>query len=129
MAARHGRAGLASIRRRSAIVRRESRPPGAALYIGSCILAFRLPGNDSLKGKRRASRSLIERLRHRFNVAAAEVDAVGEHRRLVIGVVCVSNDYSHAAEMLDKAAAFAEAHPSDAELVSVERSVDAADRG
>lgn len=110
-------------------MQRESRSYGSALYIGSCILAFRLPGNDSLKGKRRASRSLIERLRHRFNVAAAEVDAVGEHRRLVIGVVCVSNDYSHAAEMLDKAAAFAEAHPSDAELVSVERSVDAGDWG
>lgn len=99
------------------------------MYIGSCRLTFRLPGNDSLKGKRRASRSLIERLRQRFNLAAAEVDAVGEHRRLVIGVVCVSNDYSHAAEMLDKATAFAEAHPTDAELVSVERSVDSGDWG
>lgn len=93
------------------------------MYIGSCRLTFRLPGNDSLKGKRRASRSLIERLRGRFNVAAAEVDAMDDHRRLVIGVACVSNDYSHAVEMLDKAAAFAEAHPADAELVSAERSV------
>ena len=61
-------------------MRRESRSSESALYIGSCRLTFRLPGNDSLKGKRRASRLLIERLRHRFNVAAAEVDAVGEHR-------------------------------------------------
>ncbi len=98
------------------------------MYIGSCRLTFRLPGNDSLKGKRRASRSLIERLRSRFNLAAAEVDAVDDRRRLVIGVACVSNDYSHAVEMLDKAAAFAEAHPTDAELVSVERSAAAWER-
>lgn len=98
------------------------------MYIGSCRLTFRLPGNDSLKGKRRASRSLIERLRVRFNLAAAEVDAMDDRRRLVIGVACVSNDYSHAVEMLDKAAAFAEAHPTDAELVSVERSAAAWER-
>lgn len=98
------------------------------MYIGSCRLTFRLPGNDSLKGKRRASRSIIERLRARFNLAAAEVDAMDDRRRLVIGVACVSNDYSHAVEMLDKAAAFAEAHPTDAELVSVERSAAAWER-
>ncbi len=93
------------------------------LYIGSCRLTFRLHGNDSLKGKRQVSRSLIERFRQRYNLAAAEVGAMDEHQRLIIGIACVSNEYSHAEEMLDKAVAFADNHRSEAELVDVERGV------
>lgn len=97
------------------------------LYIGSCRLTFRLHGNDSLKGKRQVSRSLIDRFRQRYNLAAAEVAAMDEHQRLVIGIACVSNEYSHAEEMLDKAVAFAGNHHLDAELVNVERGVAAED--
>lgn len=97
------------------------------MYIGSCRLTFRLHGNDSLKGKRQVSRSLIERFRQRYHLAAAEVAAMDEHQRLVIGIACVSNEYSHAEEMLDKAVAFAGNHHLDAELVDVERAVTAED--
>ncbi len=97
------------------------------MYIGSCRLTFRLHGNDSLKGKRQVSRSLIERFRQRFNLAAAEVGAMDEHQRLIIGIACVSNAYSHAEEMLDRAVAFAGNHHLDAELVDVERGVVAED--
>ena len=97
------------------------------MYIGSCRLTFRLHGNDSLKGKRQVSRSLIERFRQRYHLAAAEVAAMDEHQRLVIGIACVSNEYSHAEEMLDKAVAFAGNHSSEAELVDVERAVTAED--
>ncbi len=91
------------------------------MHIGSCRLTFRLHGNDSLKGKRQVSRSLITRLRQKFNLAAAEVDGVDEHQRLVIGLACVSNDLGHVNEMLDKAVRFVEAQDFDAELVDVER--------
>ena len=97
------------------------------MYISSCRLTFRLHGNDSLKGKRQVSRSLIERFRQRYHLAAAEVAAMDEHQRLVIGIACVSNEYSHAEEMLDKAVAFADNHSSEAELVDVERAVSAED--
>ena len=97
------------------------------MYIGSCRLTFRLHGNDSLKGKRQVSRSLIDRFRQRYHLAAAEVAAMDEHQRLVIGIACVSNAYSHAEEMLDKAVAFAGNHHLDAELVDVERAVTAED--
>ncbi|MYA51657.1 MAG: DUF503 domain-containing protein [Chloroflexi bacterium] len=97
------------------------------MYIGSCRLTFRLHGNDSLKGKRQVSRSLIDRFRQRYHLAAAEVAAMDEHQRLVIGIACVSNEYSHAEEMLNKAVAFADNHNSEAELVDVERAVTAED--
>jgi uncharacterized protein YlxP (DUF503 family) len=60
-------------------------------------LELRLPGNDSLKGKRGILKSLIARLRHEFNVSVAEVEAHDAWQRAVLGVACVSasSDYAH----------------------------------
>ena len=93
------------------------------MHIGSCRMTFRLPGNDSLKGKRQVSRSLIAKLRQRFNMAAAEVDGMDRHQTLVIGISCVSNRPGHADEMIDAALHFVDGHRIGAELVDVERSV------
>ena len=46
------------------------------MHIGSCRMTFYLPGNDSLKGKRQVSRSLMTKLRQKFNLSVAEVDAI-----------------------------------------------------
>ena len=94
-----------------------------ALHIGAARLTFHLHGNDSLKGKRQVSRSLIAKLRGRFNLAAAEVDGMDLHQTLVIGITCVSNRAGHADEMIDAALRLVEGHRIDAELVDVERSV------
>ena len=50
-----------------------------------------------MKGKRGILKSLLARLRHEFNVSAAEVDAHDAWQRAVIGVACVSvsSDYAH----------------------------------
>lgn len=65
-------------------------------------MTFSLPGNDSLKGKRKVVRRVLDRTRHRFNAAAAEVDDLDEHRRAVLGFAVVSNDARHANSMIDK---------------------------
>ena len=91
------------------------------MHFGACRLTYRLPGNESLKGKRQLSRSLIARLRQRFNLAVAEVDGLDRHRTLVIGMACVSNEAAHASEMLDAAIKFAGSWRLDLELVDVER--------
>ena len=93
------------------------------MHIGTCRLTFRLPGNDSLKGKRQVSRSLITRLRNRFNLSVAEVDALDRHQTLVIGLCCVSNDPAHASEMVDNALRFVQGQHFDVELVDVEREI------
>lgn len=46
-------------------------------------------------------RRLLDRLRHRFNVAAAEVDDLDVHRRAVLGLAVVSNEVAHVHSMLD----------------------------
>jgi hypothetical protein len=78
-----------------------------AMVVGVCRLLFTLPGNDSLKGKRAVVRRIVERARHRFNVAAAEVDDHDLHRRLTLGFAVVSNDSSHVNSMLDTITSFA----------------------
>lgn len=72
-----------------------------SMVIGTCRLVLSLPGNDSLKGKRRVVRRIVDRLRHRYNVAVAEVDELDAHRRAVLGLAVVSNDARHANSMLD----------------------------
>jgi len=64
-------------------------------------MVLSLPGNSSLKGKRKVLRRILDKVKHRFNAAIAEVDAMDDHRRLVLGVAVVSNDSRHANSMID----------------------------
>jgi uncharacterized protein YlxP (DUF503 family) len=76
------------------------------MVVGICRIVLSLPGNDSLKGKRSVVRSILERARTRFHVAAAEVADMDAHRRATLGFVVVSNDARHVESMLDKLVGF-----------------------
>ena len=91
------------------------------MEIGAARLTFHLAHNGSLKGKRQVARSLTTRLRQKFNVAVAEVDAQDKWQVLVLGVACVSNQVYHANQMLDAVLHYVEATHLDAELVEVQR--------
>ena len=93
------------------------------MHIGAARLTFHLPQNGSLKGKRQVTRSLIERVRRRFNVAMAEVDANERWQTLVLGVTCVSNQAQHANQMLDTVLEYVQSTRLDLDLVEVEREI------
>ncbi|MEM9193757.1 MAG: DUF503 domain-containing protein [Myxococcota bacterium] len=76
------------------------------MVVGMCQVVLSLPGNNSLKGKRKVIRSIVDRGRSRFNAAVAEVDALDEHRKAVLGFSVVSNDHSHANAMIDQISSF-----------------------
>lgn len=76
------------------------------MVVGVCRITLSIAGNDSLKGKRRVVRRIVDSTRHRWNVAVAEVGFLDEHRRTLIGVAVVSNDARHANAMLDKISVF-----------------------
>lgn len=78
------------------------------MIVGACRVHLFLPENDSLKGKRAVVKRLLDRVRARFNVAAAEVGNLDDHERSELGFVVVSNDSRHANSMLDKIAEFCE---------------------
>lgn len=71
------------------------------MIVGIVSVRLRLPGNRSLKGKRRVVKGMLDRVRNRFNVAIAEVGDNDRHRSALIGLSCVANDTSHAHSILD----------------------------
>jgi uncharacterized protein YlxP (DUF503 family) len=86
------------------------------VVVGVCRIALRIAGNDSLKGKRRIVRRIVDRTRNQFNAAVAEVADMDEHRRASIGFAVVSNDSRHANAMLDNVVSFV-AGLTEAEIV------------
>jgi hypothetical protein len=62
------------------------------MVVGVLRLKLRIPEAMSLKDKRRAVKSLKDRLGGRHNVSVAEVDFLDEHRSCLLAVAMVSND-------------------------------------
>jgi uncharacterized protein YlxP (DUF503 family) len=56
----------------------------------------------SLKDKRQVVKSLKDRIAHGHNVSIAEVGALDEHRRSILGVAMVSNDKRYVEGALSK---------------------------
>jgi hypothetical protein len=78
------------------------------MVIGVCQLDFLIPENQSLKGKRHVLRKMIDRVRHRFNVAISEVGDNDLWQRGQIGICTVGNDRRHINSSLDKVIDFIE---------------------
>jgi len=62
------------------------------MIIVAAMITLVIPENDSLKGKRRVVKSLIERVRHKFDAAIAEVGDNDLWQKARIGVALVGND-------------------------------------
>src|SRR5664280_1235854 len=62
------------------------------MIIAAAMITLVIPGNDSLKGKRRVIKGLIERVRHKFEAAVAEVGDNDLWQKAKIGVALVGND-------------------------------------
>lgn len=90
------------------------------MNVGVCKIKLRLPENLSLKGKRQVVKSIIARLRNKFNVSVAEVDDNDLWQLATIGICCVSNDKRFTNEILSKAVDFVVNSRCDAEIVDYE---------
>ena len=93
------------------------------MEIGSAKITFIVADSHSLKTKRRFARSVMTRLRQKFSVTVAEVEHLEHWQKLVIGVVCVSNDYGHVVQILDNVVRYLEMAPLEGEVFGVEKEV------
>ena len=91
------------------------------MHLGVCRITLRLPGNHSLKGKRRLLNSFSSRLQQRFNVSVAEVGDNEVWQLATIGISCVSNSSRHVDEMLQKVLSHVEDRSEELEIIDVER--------
>lgn len=76
------------------------------MIIGTARVTIYLEAAQSLKEKRRVVKSLLQRIHNRFNVAAAEVSDLDDHRIATIGITCVSNSGPHCDEVLANVKSF-----------------------
>jgi hypothetical protein len=72
------------------------------MIVGLLTIPMHLQGIDSLKGKRRIVKSVIERLRSRFNVSIAEIGSQDNKRLAIVGIAVISNEGAYLDEQLDK---------------------------
>jgi hypothetical protein len=72
------------------------------MVVGCLEVALLIPGAQSLKDKRSVVKRCLDRVRHRFNVAAAEVGDNDLCGRALVGFSAVANDSSLVNSILDK---------------------------
>ena len=73
------------------------------MIVGACTIQLYLPGAHSLKDKRSVIRPLMNQLRRRFEVAAAEVDHQDLWQSAEIAIVTVANEAGHVYVTLERA--------------------------
>ncbi|OGQ92267.1 MAG: hypothetical protein A3J85_06735 [Desulfobacula sp. RIFOXYA12_FULL_46_16] len=78
------------------------------MVVGTGKIKFRLFDTDSLKGKRKIVKSIIQRIRNNFNISVAETDFNDSHDWLEIGFSMTGNDSRVMNSKLDKVINFAD---------------------
>jgi len=78
------------------------------MVVGSLKIEFRLTDNRSLKGKRKVVRSMVDKVKSRFNVSIAEVGSNDKWQRIELGVSAVGNDRRHIDSSLNHILSFLE---------------------
>ncbi len=78
------------------------------MVVGTGKIKFRLFDTDSLKGKRKIVKSIIQRIRNNFNISVAETDFNDSHDWLEIGFSMTGNDSQVMNSKLDKVINFAD---------------------
>ena len=78
------------------------------MFVGVLRLTFHIPHAQSLKDKRSVVRKFQDRVRARFSVSVAEVDAQDLLQKAVFGVSVVSGEAAVCDSVLEKVAHMAE---------------------
>lgn len=92
------------------------------MFTGICRLELILPEGGSLKDKRSVIKSIMERLRHRFNISIAETSYQDNLRRAELGFAAVSNEIAYLERLMDKIINYIE-NDGRVEIESMERDI------
>ena len=90
------------------------------MHVGALEVDLHIPDSRSLKAKRAVVRPIVEGVRHRFSVAAAEVGHLDQWQRAGVGVAAVAGTVRHVTDVLDEVERFIWAQPG-IEVLSAER--------
>lgn len=95
------------------------------MTVGAALVELHVHGSRSLKAKRGVVRSIVSRVRNRYNVSVSEVGGQGTWQRAVLGISAVGGDAAIVRRTLARVVGFieslhlAEIRASDIELVDL----------
>lgn len=72
------------------------------MVVGTIQLEIFIPGSNSLKGKRRVVKALMKKLRNKFNISVAEVDANNLWQRTTLGIAVANGNSMYANRTVNK---------------------------
>ncbi len=78
------------------------------MVIGTLKIELYLTDNRSLKGKRKVVRSMVDKIKSKFNVSIAEVGSNDKWQKIELGVSAVGNDRRHIDSSLSHVLGFIE---------------------
>jgi uncharacterized protein YlxP (DUF503 family) len=90
------------------------------VFAAAVVFELFIPDCHTLKQKRAVVRPIVDGLRRRFQVAAAEVDQLDKWQRADIGVAAVAGSHSHVLDVLGNVERFVWSFP-EVEVLSQRR--------
>ena len=78
------------------------------MVIGTLKIELHLQDNRSLKGKRKVVKRIVGKVKHRFNMAIAEVGSNDKWQKIELGISTVGNDRRHIDSSLANVLSFIE---------------------
>jgi len=81
------------------------------MVVGSLLLELHIPASGSLKAKRAELRPILDGVRHRFRISAAEVDHHDTWQRSALGFAAVSAHAGQVEQLLDEVERFVWSRP------------------
>lgn len=81
------------------------------MYVAALAFKLHLPDCRSLKEKRALVRPVVEGLRRRFGVSAAEIDSHDKWQRASVAIAVVASTEAHVTDILDRAERFVWSFP------------------
>jgi uncharacterized protein YlxP (DUF503 family) len=82
------------------------------MHVGVLQVHVHVPDAQSLKDKRRIVRGLLDRIRAKFEVAAAEVEDQDVWQSAVLGFSCVSSSNRHAESVMNAVLSYVRESPA-----------------
>lgn len=78
------------------------------MVVGALSMTLHVADSGGLKPKRKVARAILDRVRAKFNAAAAEVGGQDTWQRLELGFAVCGNESAHVQHQLDEIGRFVE---------------------
>ena len=76
------------------------------MVVGTVKIELYLHETQSLKGKRKIVKSMVDKVKHRFNVSIAEIGSNDKWQKIELGISAVGNDRRHIDSSLNNVISF-----------------------